>query len=322
VRALITGITGQDGSYLAELLLEKGYEVHGLVRRCSHAGDGRIAHIRDRIVLHDGDLMDQGSLDRAVRDSRPDEVYNLGGQSFVGSSWTQPALTAEVNGLGALRLLEAVRANAPSAHFYQASSSEMFGNQTRRQDELTAFAPRSPYAAAKVLAHHTAIVYRESYGMHISCGIAYNHESERRGEEFVTRKVCRQIAEIKRGQRERLSLGNLHARRDWGYAPDYVRAMWLMLQQDEPGDYVLATGVTHSVAELVDRAAREAGLSPPACDSDGAMIRPAEVDALSGDASKARFVLGWAPDVSFDELVARMVRAELLGACQPAVMAG
>lgn len=313
-RALITGISGQDGSHLADLLLEKGYEVHGLVRRCSRPVVGRIEHILDRVVLHDGDLLDQASLDRAVAEATPDEVYNLAAMSFVGASWGQPTLTAEVTGLGTLRMLEAVRSNAPDARFYQASSSEMFGSAPAPQSEATPFHPRSPYGVAKVFAHQMTVNYRESYGLHASCGILHNHESERRGLEFVTRKISHGIAEIALGLRDSLSLGNLDARRDWGYAPNFVKAMWLMLQQDEPDDYVIATGRTHSVGEFLDAALAAAGLEGErerVVRSDPALLRPAEVHVLCGDASKACERLGWVPTVGFGELVRRMVEHDL-----------
>lgn len=312
MRALITGITGMDGSHLADLLVAKGYEVHGLVRRCSRPVTERIAHLEGEVTLHQGDLLDQVSLDKAVCESQPDEVYHLAAQSFVGTSWEQPVLTAEITGLGTLRMLDAVRSNAPEARFYQASSSEMFGNSGGMQDEHTPFAPRSPYGAAKAYAHHIAVNYRESYGMHVSCGILFNHEGERRGSEFVTRKIARQAAEIAAGTRLHMELGNLTARRDWGYAPDYVEAMWMMLQQERPDDFVIATGETHSVEDFVREAHKAADVTcavSPRLDQD--VLRPAELDALCGDARKAHERLGWSPRVKFPELVERMVRHEL-----------
>jgi GDPmannose 4,6-dehydratase len=311
--ALITGITGQDGSYLAELLLAKGYEVHGIVRRSSSAGTGRIDHLAGRISLHQGDLADGNALARIVREVQPDEVYNLAAQSHVHVSFSQPAYTAATTGIGALLLLDAVRENAPHARFYQASSSEMFGKVAETpQRESTPFHPRSPYGVAKVYAHGITVNYRESYGMHASCGILFNHESPRRGEEFVTRKIAKAAARISAGLQDTLYLGNLNARRDWGFAGDYVEAMWLMLQQDEPNDYVIATGDTHTVREFVAAAFRHVGMSwCRHVRQDPTLYRPAEVDLLLGDASKAREVLGWEPSVSFIELVQMMVDAEL-----------
>lgn len=316
-RALITGITGQDGSFMADLLLEKGYEVHGLVRRSSLPNHERIAHLVGSdpskiIFLHCGDLLDQTSLERAVYESQPHEVYHLAAQSFVGVSWSQPMLTVEVTGLGTLRMLEAIRLHAPEARFYQASSSEMFGNApTPLQHEGTPFRPCSPYGAAKVLAHNVAVNYRESYGMYICCGILYNHESERRGSEFVTRKISIQVAECYHGLRDQVELGNMMARRDWGHAKDYMEAAWLMLQQDGPDDYVIATGETHSVADFLSNALRVAGLSERTVVIDPSMIRPAELRYLRGDASKARTRLGWVPNTGFGELVRRMVEHDL-----------
>ena len=289
-RALITGITGQDGSYLAELLLEKGYEVHGMVRRSSTEKFDRVEHIRDRLVLHQGDLLDQRSLVDAMRAARPDEIYNLAAMSYVAASWVQPTLTAEFSGTGVTRMLEAMREVCPEARFYQASSSEMFGKVREvPQSESTPFYPRSPYGVAKAYGHFITVNYRESYGLHASSGILFNHESPRRGLEFVTRKITWHAAAIKLGLRSQLSLGNLDAERDWGFAGDYVRAMWLMLQQDQPDDYVVATGVAHSVRECLEVAFEHAGLSVDEhVVTDPAMLRPAEVEHLIGDASKAQ----------------------------------
>ncbi len=312
-RALITGITGQDGSYLAEWLLEQGYEVHGVVRRASTENFERIQHIRHRITLHQADLLDQLSLISVLQRVRPHEVYNLAAMSFVPTSWVQPVLTAEFTALGVTRMLEAVRLVDPSIRFYQASSSEMFGKVKEcPQDENTPFHPRSPYGVAKVYGHWITVNYRESYGMFCCSGILFNHESPRRGKEFVTRKVTYAVARIKLGLQEKLKLGNLQARRDWGYAGDYVRAMWLMLQQDQPDDYVIATGETHSVQELVEIAFDYAGLDwKKHVEIDPALLRPAEVDLLCGNAAKARRVLGWEPKVTFTELVQMMVDADL-----------
>jgi GDPmannose 4,6-dehydratase len=312
-RALITGITGQDGSYLAELLLDHGYEVHGMVRRASTEKFDRIEHLRDRITLHQGDLLDHRSLVDALRASRPHELYNLAAMSFVAVSWIQPTLTAEFTGVGVTRMLEAMREACPEARFYQASSSEMFGKVREvPQTESTPFYPRSPYGVAKVYGHHITVNYRESYGLHASSGILFNHESPRRGLEFVTRKITWHAAAIKLGLARELRLGNLDAERDWGFAGDYVRAMWLMLQQDQPDDYVIATGEAHSVRECVEVAFEYAGL---AVDDhvviDPSFMRPAEVEHLVGDASKARRVLGWEPAVSFEQLVRMMVDADL-----------
>jgi GDPmannose 4,6-dehydratase len=312
-RALITGITGQDGSFLAELLLDKGYEVHGMVRRSSTETFQRLTAIRDKIVLHTGDLLDQRSLGDVLRDSRPDEIYNLAAMSFVAASWTQPVLTAEFTGTGVTRMLEAVREVVPDARFYQASSSEMFGRvQEVPQSERTPFYPRSPYGVAKAYGHHITVNYRESYGLFGCSGILFNHESERRGLEFVTRKVSHGAAAIKLGILDELRLGNLAAERDWGYAKDYVEAMWLMLQQDEPEDYVIATGVSHSVRDLVDIAFGHVGLDPtPYVVQDDRLLRPAEVDHLVGDSSKAAAQLGWQPTTGFEQLVRLMVDADL-----------
>lgn len=314
-RALITGITGQDGSYLAEFLLAQGYEVHGLVRRTSAQGLERIQHLRGRLTLHPGDLCDQASLLRVLQFAQPHEVYNLAAQSWVPGSWAAPVATAEVTALGVLRMLEAVRAVNPAIRFYQASSSEMFGLPVPgqpMQNEQTRFWPRSPYGAAKVFGHQITVNYRESYGIFACSGILFNHESPRRGVEFVTRKVTRAAARIKLGLDRDLPLGNLDARRDWGFAGDYVRAMWLMLQQDEPDDYVVATGQSHSVRELVELAFARLGLDPVAhVRVDPALLRPADVEHLCGDASKARARLGWQPTVDFCGLIAMMVEADL-----------
>ncbi len=313
-KAILTGITGQDGSYLAELLLAKGYEVHGIVRRSSTETFERINHLTDRITLHQADLLDQLSIIEVFRQVRPDEVYNLAAMSFVPTSWKQPVLTGEFTGIGVTRVLEAIRLLDPKhIRFYQASSSEMFGKvQETPQKETTPFYPRSPYGVAKVYGHWITVNYRESYGMYCSSGILFNHESERRGKEFVTRKVTDGAARIKNGLAKELRLGNLDARRDWGFAGDYVEAMWLMLQQDQPDDYVVATGETHTVGELVQVAFEAAGLDwKKYVVQDPSLIRPAEVDLLIGDPSKARKKLGWVPKVGFKELVQRMVRADL-----------
>jgi GDPmannose 4,6-dehydratase len=312
-KALITGITGQDGSYLAELLLSHGYEVHGMVRRSSVERFERIEHLRGKLTLHQGDLLDQRSLVDALRASSPDEVYNLAAMSFVGVSWVQPTLTAEFAGVGVTRILEALREVCPEARFYQASSSEMFGKVREiPQTELTPFYPRSPYGVAKAYGHFITVNYRESYGLHASSGILFNHESPRRGLDFVTRKVTWHAAAIKLGLISAVALGNLDAERDWGYAKDYVEAMWLMLQRDEPDDYVIATGVTHSVRDLVEIAFDQAGLSSDDHIAiDPQLIRPAEVDHLIGDYSKARERLGWEPRVGFEEMIRLMVDADL-----------
>ncbi len=312
-RALITGITGQDGSYLAELLLDKGYEVHGMVRRLSSENHQRLESIRDRIEIHTGDLLDQRSLVDVMRLSEPDEIYNLAAMSFVGASWTQPTLTAEFTGVGATRMLEAMRESCPEARFYQASSSEMFGKvRETPQNELTPFYPRSPYGVAKAYAHFITVNYRESYGLYACSGILFNHESPRRGLEFVTRKVTHTAAAIKLGLATELALGNLDARRDWGYAPDFVDAMWRMLQQDEPDDFVVGTGVTHSVGDLVDIAFGYLDLDPAEyVRQDPAFMRPAEVDLLIADPSKAREQLGWKLSVDFEQLVKLMVDSDL-----------
>ncbi len=313
-KALITGITGQDGSYLAELLLGKGYEVHGIVRRSSTENFERISHLTNQITLHQADLLDQTSLSEVVDQVKPREVYNLAAQSFVPTSWKQPVLTAEFTATGVTRVLEAVRrVDAKNIRFYQASSSEMFGKvQQVPQSETTSFYPRSPYGVAKVYGHWITVNYRESYGMYAVSGILFNHESERRGKEFVTRKVSDGVARIKLGMARELRLGNLDAKRDWGFAGDYVRAMWLMLQQDIPDDYVIATGVAHSVRELVEVAFDCVGLDwKKYVVEDPALIRPAEVDLLIGDPSKAKNQLGWQPEVTFAELIRRMVFADL-----------
>jgi len=312
--ALITGITGQCGSYLAELLLGKGYEVHGLVRRLSVPNLGNIAPFADRLRLVDGDLMDQSSLNTAVKGTDPDEVYNLAAQSFVATSFVQPVLTGEITGLGTLRVLEAVRNHAPHARVYQASSSEMFGKVEREpQDESTPMHPRSPYGAAKVYAYLACINYREAYDLFVSNGILFNNESPRRGDEFVTRKIARGVARIHAGKAKTISLGNLDAKRDWGYAPEYADLMWRILQHSEPDNFVGATGEAHSVREFIEEAFRVAGVPDweKHVISEERNLRPAEVYNLRGDASKARRVLGWEPKVRFKELVKIMVEAEL-----------
>ena len=310
---LITGITGQDGSYLAEFLLTKGYRVVGMVRRASTENFERIAHLRDRVELRQADLLDQLSLIELVKDVQPDEIYNLAAQSFVPTSWQQPVLTAEFDAVGVSRMLEAMRLAAPQARFYQASSSEMFGKvRETPQRETTPFHPRSPYGVAKVYGHYITVNYRESYGLFACSGILFNHESPRRGREFVTRKVSEGVARIALGQARELTIGNLDARRDWGFAGDYVEAMWRMLQQAAPDDYVIATGESHSVRELLETAFAVVGLDWKShVRQDPALLRPAEVDHLVGDASKARDVLGWMPRVAFPELVEMMVRADL-----------
>ena len=311
--ALITGITGQDGSYLAELLLGKGYEVYGLVRRLSTPNMSRISHIADNIIFLEGDLTDQSSLNVAVQTAQPDEVYNLAAQSFVATSWNQPVLTGNVTGLGVTRILEAVKHFCRDAKFYQASSSEMFGNvEEVPQNELTRFRPRSPYAIAKVYGFYTTVNYRESFDMFCCNGILFNHESPRRGIEFVTKKITDGVARIYHGNSKELRLGNLDAKRDWGYAADYVEAMWRMLQQDAPEDYVVATGSSHSVKEFVEMAFSAMGLDwRDHVKTDERFIRPAEVPELRGDASKAKEKLGWAAKTSFEELVEMMVRADM-----------
>lgn len=310
--ALITGITGQDGSYLAELLLEKGYKVCGMVRRASVDKFERIAHLMDRIELIQGDLLDQFSLISALEKSQPDEVYNLAAQSFVPTSWAQPVLTSEFTAVGVTRILESIRLVNKNIRFYQASSSEMFGKVREvPQTELTPFHPRSPYGVSKAYGHFITVNYRESYDLFACSGILFNHESPRRGLEFVTRKITDGVAKIKLGLAKELRLGNLSAKRDWGFAGDYVKAMWLMLQQPQPDDYVVASGSTHSVQEFVEVAFAHAGLEwRDAVKTDPAFIRPAEVDLLMGDASKAKKVLGWEPAVTFEQMVRMMVDAD------------
>jgi GDPmannose 4,6-dehydratase len=312
-RALITGITGQDGSYLADFLLEKGYEVYGMVRRSSTTNYERISHIQDKLRLVQGDLLDQNSLMEALRLSDPDEVYNLGAQSFVPTSWNQPVLTGEFTGLGATRVLEAIRNVNPKIRFYQASSSEMFGKiQETPQNEKTPFYPRSPYGVAKVYAHWITVNYRESYGMFCCSGILFNHESPRRGLEFVSRKVTSAAVKIKLGLQKELRIGNLDVRRDWGFAGDYVDAMWRMLQQDKPDDYVIATGISHSVKDLIQIAFNHLGLDwKEYTVNDPKFFRPAEVDSLLGNSEKARKKLGWQPKITFEELIKMMVDFDL-----------
>jgi GDPmannose 4,6-dehydratase len=311
--ALITGITGQDGSYLAELLIGKGYKIFGLVRRSSSDNLHRLEHLRPHLTLLQADLLDQSSLISAMEESQPSEVYNLAAQSFVPTSWQQPVLTAEFTALGVTRLLDAIRNVCPQARFYQASSSEMFGKvRETPQKETTPFHPRSPYGVAKVYGHYITVNYRESYGMFACSGILFNHESPRRGLEFVTRKITHGVARIKHGLDEELRLGNLEAKRDWGFAGDYVRAMWLMLQQEQPDDYVVGTGETHSVEEFVRIAFDHAGLDwRRHVVIDPRFYRPAEVDVLLGDASKARRKLGWQPQISFEQMVCAMVDADI-----------
>lgn len=312
-RALITGITGQDGSYLAELLLSKGYEVHGLVRRASNSPLERIEHIAQQLTLIPGDLADQGSLIEAMEDSQADEVYNLAAQSFVGASWRQPVYTGEIDALGVTRVLEALRLVKPEARFYQASTSEMFGKVLETpQCETTPFYPRSPYGVAKVYGFNVTVNYRESFGIHATNGILFNHESPRRGLEFVTRKITDSVARIKLGLADELRLGNLDSTRDWGFAGDYVEAMWLMLQQEDPDDYVIGMGETHSVREFCQTAFAHVGLDyEQHVIVDPCFVRPAEVDVLLGDCSKAKRVLGWEPKVSFRELVEMMVDSDM-----------
>ncbi|PZR56343.1 MAG: GDP-mannose 4,6-dehydratase [Candidatus Meridianibacter frigidus] len=321
--ALITGITGQDGSYLAEFLLEKGYRVVGMTRRSSTDVHGRIEQIIERIEIVSADLLDQSSMTNMIALVKPDEVYNLAAQSFVPTSWSQPVLTGEFTALGVTRILEAIRAANPKIRFYQASSSEMFGKvQQTPQNETTRFYPRSPYGVAKVYGHWITVNYRESYDMFACSGILFNHESERRSKEFVTRKITDGVARIKLGLADELRLGNLDAKRDWGYAGDYVEAMWLMLRQSEPDDYVIATGRTHSVRDFARAAFEAAGLGShePYVKMDPRFMRPAEVDVLVGDASKAKRVLGWQPKVSFEELVQRMVEADIARLAHHAVV--
>jgi GDPmannose 4,6-dehydratase len=310
--ALITGITGQDGSYLADFLLSKGYKVYGLVRRSSSVNVDRISHIQDDITLLPGDLLDQTSLANALRESQPDEVYNLAAQSFVATSWSQPELTGQFTALGVTRILEAIKTEGANIRFYQASSSEMFGSTPPPQSEQTLFHPRSPYGVSKLYGHYATINYRESYGMFACSGILFNHESPRRGLEFVTRKVSNAVAQIKLGLLDKMTIGNLDAKRDWGFAGDYVRAMWMMLQADKPEDYVIATGISKSVRELIDTAFRIVGLDyHDYVTVDPALLRPAEVDFLCGDSSYARQKLGWMPDITFEHLVEMMVEEDL-----------
>lgn len=312
-KALVTGVTGQDGSYLAELLLTKGYDVYGMVRRLSRPNTTNIDHILDQIHLVEGDLLDQSSLNTIVKKIQPDECYNLASQSFVGTSWTQPILTGEITGLGAARVFEAIRQECPTTKVYQASSSEQFGKvQETPQNEKTPFYPRSPYGCAKVYAHCLGVNYRESYNLYISNGILFNHTSPRRGIEFVTKKITDGIARIEYGLSKELVLGNIDTKRDWGYAPDYVKAMWLMLQQPNPDDYIIATGGTHSVQEFVELSFAEVGLDwKQYVKQDPKFMRPTEVDCLVGDYSKAKKILGWEPKVKFKELVKIMVQADL-----------
>lgn len=313
--ALITGITGQDGSYLAELLLSKGYNVHGIIRRTSTEHLDRIKHIQKDIIIHQADLLDQSSIMDVMSACKPDEIYNLAAQSFVPSSWGQPVLTCEFTALGVTRMLEAIRIlNPKGVKFYQASSSEMFGKvQATPQSETTPFYPRSPYAVSKLYGHWITINYRESFGIYACSGILFNHESERRGKEFVTRKITDAVARIKLGLQDTLKLGNLEAKRDWGHAKDYVNAMYLMLQQDQPDDYVIATGTTHTVREFVDKAFHCVGLNyEDHVVVDPLLFRPAEVDILIGDSTKARTALGWNPTIDFDALVSIMVEADLI----------
>lgn len=310
--ALISGITGQDGSYLAELLLEKGYRVYGFVRRTSTSNLERIMHILDQVKILTGDLCDQGSINRALDASQPDEVYNLAGMSAVPASWLHPVSTGDFTGLGVTRFLEAIKQIKPDTRMFQASSSEMFGQvKETPQRETTPFHPRSPYAAAKAYGHHIAVNYRESYGLHISCGIMFNHESPRRGHEFVTRKIASTVAKIKAGKLDRLELGSPYPKRDWGYAPEYMQAAWLMLQQDKPDDYVIGTGETHSVMEFCNEAFAVADIEPSVTWLSPEQIRPADVNLLLADSSKAASVLGWQPQVTFKELVKIMVEAEI-----------
>lgn len=313
MKALITGVTGQDGSYLAELLLSKGYDVYGIVRRSSSERYERIAHIRGRITLIQADLLDQVSLSQALQEVQPNEVYNLGAQSFVPTSWAQPVLTAQFTGIGVTRMLEAIRAACPKAKFYQASSSEMFGRASESpQNEQTPFYPRSPYGVAKVYGHHITVNYRESYGLFAVSGILFNHESPRRGLEFVTRKITDGVARVKLGLAKQLSMGNLEAARDWGFAGDYVKAMWLMLQQKEPSDYVVATGVAHTVRDFAKKAFEYVGLNyENYVVVDSTFFRPAEVEHLLGDSTRAQQDLGWKPEVNFEEMIELMVESDL-----------
>ena len=312
-KALITGITGQDGSYLAELLLDKGYQVYGMVRRSSTETTGRIEHIRDRITFLQADLLDQVSLTKALEEALPDEIYNLAAQSFVPTSWRQPVLTSQITGMGVTRMLEAMRQVVPKARFYQASSSEMFGKVREvPQSEMTPFHPRSPYAVAKTYGHHITVNYRESYGLFAASGILFNHESPRRGLEFVTRKITDGVARIKLGMADEIRLGNLDSQRDWGFAGDYVQAMWLMMQQDEPDNFVISTGKTHSIRDFLDIAFAHVDLEwGDYVKQDDRYMRPAEVDQLIGDSSKAKKILGWEPTVDFKGLVTMMVDADM-----------
>lgn len=312
-RALVTGITGQDGSYLAEFLLEKGYDVYGLIRRSSTVNFERIRHIQDDVHLLSGDLLDQNSLMFAIQEASPHEVYNLGAQSFVPASWAQPLLTGEITALGVARLLEAIRSTDAEIRFYQASTSELFGKvRESPQTETTPFYPRSPYGVSKVYGHWITINYRESYDMYACAGILFNHESPRRGLEFVSRKITNGVARIKHGRDSRLLLGNLDARRDWGYAGDFVRAMWMMLQQETPDDFVIATGRDRTIREFCEAAFGSVGLDwEEYVQIDERFLRPAEVEVLRGDPSKARRVLGWEPEVSFEEMVAMMVERDM-----------
>ena len=311
--AVITGVTGQDGSYLAEFLLEKGYRVIGVVRRSSTETFDRIEHLRDRIELKEADLLDQPSLVRTLEETSPDEVYNLAAQSFVPTSFTQPVLTAEFTAVGVARVLEAIRMVNPKIRFYQASSSEMFGKvRESPQTEETPFHPRSPYGVAKVYGHYITVNYRESYGMHASSGILFNHESPRRGITFVTRKISHSVALIKAGKLDKLRLGNIEAQRDWGHARDYVRGMWMMLQQEQPADFVVGTGVMHNVRDFCEKAFARVGLDyQDYVEVDPRFLRPAEVDMLCADPTKAKEQLGWVPEISFDDLVAEMVDADV-----------
>lgn len=313
MRALITGVTGQDGFYLTDLLLEKGYEVYGIVRNVARTQRESVSAFAGRINYVEADLTDQTSLDRAMEQVKPDEVYNLAGQTFVPVSWTQPLLTMEVTGMGALRMLEAIRRHAPGARFLQVSSSEIFGkSEDTQQSEVTRLSPRNPYGAAKMFAHHITVNYRESYGMFACSCIAFNHESPRRPPEFVTRKVSRQVARIKLGFADKIKVGNIEGRRDWGFAGDYVRAMWLMLQQPTPDDFVIATGVIHSVKQLLEIAFSHVGLDwQKHVEIDPALVRPAEEDPLTGDASKASNILSWRPIITFENLVRMMVDSDL-----------
>lgn len=312
-RALITGVTGQDGSYLAEFLLEKGYEVHGVVRRTSHDAHERIGHLAGKIHLHSGDLLDYSSLQRIISEVRPREVYNLAAQSFVPVSWQQPLLTADFTGMGVTRMLEAIRTIDPKIRFYQASSSEMYGLvKSEPQNEQTVFHPRSPYAVAKLYGHWITVNYRESFGLHATSGILFNHESPRRGKEFVTRKITDAVARIALGVQDELRLGNMDAERDWGFAGDYVEAMWLMVQAEKPQDYVIATGEKHTVREVVEIAFNRVKLDPEKyVKIDPAFYRPAEVFTLLGDCAKARNELGWKPKVNFQQLIEMMIDSDL-----------